>query len=109
VRDRHPLTTPAPVSRRPRVPAEVISPSVWLDLRFCLRYRASEDMKAVRGVVGTSATIRPWGQQCGQRLVTDLRRRRPRREINGTATESFCSSMARGPVYGERWIKRQVW
>jgi putative transposase len=72
------MNTPAPLYRRHRFPAEIISHGVWLYFRFCLSYRDIEEMMLVRGVVVTYEAIRQWCQKFGQTFANDLRRRRPR-------------------------------
>ena len=68
----------APLYRRHRFPAEIISHTVWLYFRFALSYRDVEEIMAVRGITLTYETIREWCLKFGQTFANDLRRRRPR-------------------------------
>jgi len=68
----------APLYRRHRFPAEIISHTVWLYFRFALSYRDVEEIMAVRGITLTYETIREWSLKFGQTFANDLRRRRPR-------------------------------
>jgi len=68
----------APLYRRHRFPAEIISHTVWLYYRFALSYRDVEEIMAMRGVLLTYETIREWSLKFGQTFANDLRRRRPR-------------------------------
>jgi putative transposase len=61
-----------------RFPVEIISHAVWLYFRFCLSFRAVEELLLERGVVVTYETIRQWCRKFGQRYANQLRRRRPR-------------------------------
>jgi len=61
-----------------RFPVEIISHAVWLYFRFCLSFRAVEEVWLERGVVVTYEAIRKWGRKLGQHYATQLRRRRPR-------------------------------
>jgi putative transposase len=61
-----------------RFPVEIISHAVWLYFRFCLSFRAVEELLLERGVVVTYETIRKWCRKFGQRYANQLRRRRPR-------------------------------
>src|SRR6266404_6127240 len=72
------MSTPAPLYRRHRFPAEIISHCVWLYFRFCLSYRDIEERMLVGGVFVTYEAIRLWRQKFGQTFANDLRRRRPR-------------------------------
>jgi putative transposase len=72
------MNMPAPLYRRHRFPAEIISHCVWLYFRFCLSYRDIEELMLVRGVFVTYEAIRQWCQKFGQTFANDLRRRRPR-------------------------------
>jgi putative transposase len=45
---------------------EIISHSVWLYFRFCLSYRAVEELMAERGGMLTYEAVRYGGRQCGQ-------------------------------------------
>jgi len=68
----------APLYRRHRFPAEIISHTVWLYFRFALSYRDVEEIMAVRGITLTYETIREWSLKFGQTFANGLRRRRPR-------------------------------
>src|ERR1044072_6929212 len=61
-----------------RVPAEVISYTVWLYFRFPLSLRMVEEMLAARGIVVSHETIRQWGLKFGQAFANQIRRRLPR-------------------------------
>ena len=61
-----------------RFPVEIISHAVWLYFRFCLSFRAVEELLFERGVVVTYEAIRQWCRKFGQRYANQLRRRRPR-------------------------------
>ena len=52
-----------------RFPPDIISHAVWLYDRFCLSFRAAEDLLAPRGVTVTYETIRPWSQRFGPRKL----------------------------------------
>ena len=52
------MSTPAPLYRRHRFPAEIISHCVWLYFRFCLSYRDIEERMLVGGVFVTYEAIR---------------------------------------------------
>jgi len=58
-------------------PVKSISHAVWLYVRFCLSFRAVEDLLLERGVVVTYEAIRQWCRKFGQRYANQLRRRRP--------------------------------
>jgi putative transposase len=62
-----------------RVPPEIISYAVWLDHRFALSHRDSEELLAERGVPVSSEAMRLWCHRCGPVLAAELRHRRPRR------------------------------
>ena len=68
----------APLYRRHRFPAEIISHTVWLYFRFALSFRDVEEIMAVRGIVVSYEAIREWCRKFGQTYAKDLRRRRPR-------------------------------
>ncbi len=78
VRHNPPMHATAPLYRRHRFPAEIISHTVWLYFRFALSYRDVEEIMAVRGITLTYETIREWSLKFGQPCAHDLRRRRPR-------------------------------
>ena len=61
-----------------RFPTAIISHAVWLYFRFCLSFRAVEEVLFERGVVVTSEAIRKWCRKFGQQYANQLRRRRPR-------------------------------
>ncbi len=50
--------TPANHSKNHRFPVEIISHAVWLSLRFRLRFREVEELRAERGVRVTSEAIK---------------------------------------------------
>lgn len=55
-----------------RFPAEVISHVVWLYFRFCVSYRAVEELLFARGVIVTYEAIRKWCRKFGWRYITSL-------------------------------------
>ena len=61
-----------------RFPAEIISHGVWLYFRFCLSYRAVEELLFARGVAVGYEAIRKWYHKFGQAYANQLRRQRPR-------------------------------
>src|SRR5215211_2858592 len=63
---------------RHRFPAEVISHSVWLYLRFPLSLRMVEEMLAARGILVSHETVRQWALKFGQAFASQIRRRLPR-------------------------------
>jgi putative transposase len=69
-------TLPSPSSKHHRFPAQIISPAVWLYVRFSLRYRDLEELIAARGIVLTELTIRQCSQKFGQHAANQLPRRR---------------------------------
>jgi putative transposase len=74
------MTTPSPNSCAGyRFPAEVIGYAVWLYFRFPLSLRMVEEMLAVRGIVVSHETVRPWSAKFGRQIADRLRRREPRR------------------------------
>ena len=74
-----PPFTSTNASKHHRVPADIISPGVWLYDRCCLSYRDVEELRCARGVMVTYDASRPWCQTCGQAYANQLRRRHPRR------------------------------
>src|SRR5499433_3080501 len=70
--------TPTTHYKNHRFPVEIISHAVWLYFRFCLRFRAVEELLLERGVVVTYEAIRKWCRKFGQPSANQLRRRRPR-------------------------------
>ncbi len=68
----------APLYRRHRFPAEIISHTVWLYFRFALSFRDVEEIMAMRGVTLSYEAIREWSRKFGQIYANELRRRRPR-------------------------------
>jgi putative transposase len=65
----------APLYKRHRFPAEVISHAVWLYYRFLLSYRDVEELLAERGIAVSYETVRQWCQKFGQTFAGRLRRR----------------------------------
>jgi len=61
-----------------RFPVEIISHAVWLYFRFCLSFRAVEELLLERGVTVTYEAIRKGCRKFGQLYANQLRRRRPR-------------------------------
>jgi hypothetical protein len=74
------MNTPISTNRykNHRFPAEIISHGVWLYYRFCLSYRAVEELLFARGVIVSYEAIRKWCRTFGQQYANQLRRRRPR-------------------------------
>jgi putative transposase len=74
------MNTPATTNlyKRHRLPAEIISHSVWLYYRFSLSYRDVEELMAERGVTMSHEAVRYWCRKFGQTYANRLRRRRPR-------------------------------
>jgi len=72
------MNTPDILYRRHRFPAESISHCVWRYFRFCLSYRAGEELMLVRGGCVTYEAIRQGCQKFGQTFANMLRGRRPR-------------------------------
>ena len=61
-----------------RFPPEIISHAVWLDYRFCLRFRDVEDLLAKRGVLVSCETIRQRSRKFGGEYARKLKRRQGR-------------------------------
>ena len=61
-----------------RFPVEIISHAVWLYFRFCLSFRAVEELIWERGVTVTYEAICKWSRKFGQPYANQLCRRRPR-------------------------------
>ncbi len=78
LRHTPPMHAAAPLYRRHRFPAEIISHTVWLYFRFALSFRDVEEIMAVRGIVVSYEAIREWCLKFGQTYANGLRRRRPR-------------------------------
>ncbi len=66
---------PPPSYRGYRFPPEIISHAVWLYHRFCLSFRDTEDLLALRGIVVSYETIRQWCRTFGPVYARTLRRR----------------------------------
>jgi putative transposase len=58
-----------------RFPAEIIRQGVWLYFRFCLSYRAVEELLSARGIIGTHEAIRRRCRELWQAYADQLRRR----------------------------------
>jgi hypothetical protein len=71
-------STPTTPYTHHRFPAEIISHGIWLYYRFCLSYRAVEELLFVRGVIVSDKAIRQWCRKFGQHYANQLRRRRPK-------------------------------
>lgn len=56
----------APNDKGFRFPPAIISHAVWLSFRFSLRFRASEELLAQRGIAVSYETVRQWCLTCGQ-------------------------------------------
>src|SRR2546425_6723500 len=63
---------------RHRFPVEVISPAVWLSLRFCLSFRDTEDLLAQRGITVSYEAIRQWCRRFSPEYARILRHRQGR-------------------------------
>lgn len=74
-----------------RYPAEIISHTVWLYVRFTLSYRDVEEMLAARGIIVTYETVRQWCLKFGQDFANELRRRAPRRGDKWHLDEVYLS------------------
>ena len=61
-----------------RFPLEIISYAVWVYHRFCLSFRAVEDLLAERGVTVSYEAIRLWCQKFGPDYARKLKRRQGR-------------------------------
>jgi putative transposase len=73
------MNTPSTNRYKPhRFPAELISHGVWLYFRFCLSYRAVEELLLARGIIVTYEASRKWCLKFGHAYANQLRRRRPR-------------------------------
>ena len=60
-----------------RFPPEVISHAIWLSFRFPLSLRMVEEMLAVRGILVSHETVRPWARKFSQAFANRIRRRLP--------------------------------
>ena len=56
--------------------SSIIQQSIWLYLRFTLRFRDVEDLLAERGITVSYETVRRWVNHFGPMIAADLRRRR---------------------------------
>jgi transposase-like protein len=63
---------------RHQFPPEVIRYTIWLYLRFTLRYRDVEELLAERGLEVSYETVRRWVLKFGSVIARNLRQRRPR-------------------------------
>jgi putative transposase len=74
------MDPPAPTNldQRHRVPAGIISRSVWLDYRFSLSYRDVEELTAERGATMSHGAGRYGCRKFGQTYADRPRQRRPR-------------------------------
>ncbi len=61
-----------------RFPPEIISHGVWLYHRFCLSFRAAEELLAKRGILVTYETVRQWCRKFGPDYARKLKRRQGR-------------------------------
>jgi putative transposase len=63
-------TPPAPQSyKNHRFPVEIISHAVWRYFRFCLSFRAVEELLVERVVTVTYEAIRKWCRKFGQQYA----------------------------------------
>lgn len=60
--------------KRHRFPAEIISHTVWLYLRFPLSLRAVEEILLERGIEVFYETLRRWVRKLGPAIARGLRR-----------------------------------
>lgn len=74
-----------------RYPAQIISHTVWLYVRFTLSYRDVEEMLAARSIIVTYETVRQWCLKFGQDFANELRRRAPRRGDKWHLDEVYLS------------------
>jgi putative transposase len=91
--DTPPATT---TYKNHRFPVEIISHAVWLYFRFCLSFRAVEELLLERGVTVTYEAICKWCRKFGQQYANQLRRRRPRPGDKGFLDEVLLT------IKGER-------
>ena len=91
---RH-MPSQTPNSHGSRFPPEIISHAVWLSHRFCLSFRAAEDLLAQRGVIVTYETIRHWCHAFGPDYARRLRRGRGRMGDTWSLDELFVNIQGR--------------
>ena len=60
-----------------RLPAEIISPAVWLYFRFPLSLHNVDEILAARGILVSHETVRQWARKFGQAFANQIRRRLP--------------------------------
>ena len=72
------MSSPSPLYRGFRFPAEIIEHAVWLYHCFSLSLREVELILAARGIEVSYETIRDWGLRFGRAFANTLKRRRPR-------------------------------
>ena len=75
------MISQTPSYRGYRFPPEIISHAVWLDHRFCVSFRDTEDLLAQRGITVSCETIRQWCRTFGPAYARTLRRRRGRVDV----------------------------
>ena len=73
-----------------RFPAEIISHCVWLYFRFCLSFRAVQEMMLERGIQVSHEAIRLWTLNFGAEYARRLRRRIGRYGDTWHLDEVFC-------------------
>ena len=89
------MTSYAPSYHGYRFPPEIISHAVWLDHRFCLSFRDTEDLLAQRGITVSYETIRQWCRTFGLAYARTLRRRRGRMGDTWYLDELFVNIQGR--------------
>jgi transposase-like protein len=72
-----------------RFPPEIIQQSIWLYLRFTLRFRDVEDLLAERGITVSYETVRRWVNHFGPMIAADLRKRRPKPHTTWHLDEAY--------------------
>ena len=63
---------------RHRFPPKIISHAVWLYHRYCLNFRAIEDLLAERGIIMSYEIVRQWCGKFGPDYARKLKRQQGR-------------------------------
>src|SRR5215471_14928020 len=61
-----------------RFPPQIISYAVWVYHRFCMSFRAVEDLLAERGITVSYETVRHWCRKFGSDYARRLKKRQGR-------------------------------
>ena len=69
--------------------SSIIQQSIWLYLRFTLRFRDVEDLLAERGITVSYETVRRWVNHFGPMIAADLRKRRPKPHTTWHLDEAY--------------------